>query len=335
MENIKSANILLTDWKAKMSNFEFSSLDSLHQHIDHVSNHAYGKRSEDHSQTLGPLAKTHFKEGNFNEMVFESIKQEIVPESYSSFVNIAYECLRDDGYERPEAREVVIQLKETGKDNAMISATMFSYGNRTSHKWRYIQRSRFHKVAKMMDMTTLEIQIKIKTEILSRDIVYGVHLVFKFSDPGKMKKEEIKILNGNQQVPKPDVNEDQMQQRPNDLGETIYVQSEVNGKKHLMISATKVLFNSHKMKFFHRKPSAESRFQNVMELLPQQVFRIKYKIESEMLSPFTEYVCYLVFKLSEKCRELHCPVKVRDLLHRRNKETKNLYFRTSAPFNRH
>ncbi|GJW91549.1 kinase-like domain, phloem protein 2-like protein [Tanacetum coccineum] len=455
-----------------MSNFEFSSLDSLHQHIDHVSDHAYGTFAyldpeytisgiltdksdlysfgvilveilcgrlawgngcEDQSQSLGPLAKRRFEEGKLNEMVFEGIKKEIVPESYSSFSNIAYECLRDDGYERPEAREVVIQLKEalefqwfslskTGKDNAMISATMFSYGNRTSHKWRYIQRSRFHRVAKMMDMTNLKIQIKIKTEILSMDIVYGVHLVFKFCDPGKvsnnpiyvnlkykmgsetshayfakhrdddgwmmielsrflnqkevnvfevslesfsryycgsgaiyvqgiefqaiectfenilwfsMKKEEIKILNGNQQVPKPDVNEDQMQQRPNDLGETIYVQSEVNGKKHLMISATKVLFNSHKMKFFHRKPSAESRFQNVMELLPQQVFRIKYKIESEMLSPFTEYVCYLVFKLSEKCRELHCPVKVRDLLHRRNKETKNLYFRTSAPFNRH
>nr|GEY72432.1 protein kinase-like domain, phloem protein 2-like protein [Tanacetum cinerariifolium] len=245
----------------------------------------------------------------------------------------------------------------------------------------------------MMDMTNLKIQIKIKTEILSRDIVYGVHLVFKFCDPGKvssnliyvnlkyktgsetshayfakhrdddgwmmielcrflnqkevtvfevslmsfsryycgsgaiyvqgiefqaienarlkiyfgssvynlehhgstMKEEEIKILNGNQQVPKPDVNKDQMQQMPNDLEET------VKGFEHDR---------------GNMKPSSESRFQNAMKLLPRQVFRIKYKIESEMLSPFTEYVCYLVFKLSEKCRELHCPVKVRDLLHR-------------------
>nr|GEY21667.1 protein kinase-like domain, phloem protein 2-like protein [Tanacetum cinerariifolium] len=260
-------------------------------------------------------------------------------------------------------------LSKTGKGNAMISATMFSYENRTSHKWRYIQRSRFHRVAKMMDMTNLKIQIKIKTEILSRDIVYGVHLVFKFCDPGKvssnliyvnlkyktgsetshayfakhrdddgwmmielcrflnqkevtvfevslesfsryycgsgaiyvqgiefqaienMKQEEIKILNGNQQVPKPDVNKDQMQQMPNDLEET------VKGFEHDR---------------GNMKPSSESRFQNAMELLPRQVFRIKYKIESEMLSPFTEYVCYLVFKLSEKCRELHCPVKRTD-----------------------
>ncbi|GJT90889.1 hypothetical protein Tco_1079734 [Tanacetum coccineum] len=62
-------------------------------------------------------------------------------------------------------------------------------------------------------------------------------------------------------------------------GNKVSVQSEVNGKKHVMISATKVFFNSPKMKFLHPKPSAESRFQNVMELLPQQVFRIKYRIE--------------------------------------------------------
>ncbi|PWA42306.1 serine/threonine-protein kinase, active site protein [Artemisia annua] len=78
-----------------------------------------------------------------------------------------------------------------------------------------------------------------------------------------------------------------------------------------------------------------TRFQNVMELLARQVFRIKYKIESEKLSPFTEYACYLVFKLSEKCHELHCPVKVRDLLHRKIKDTKTVYFRSPALFNQH
>ncbi|GKA88565.1 kinase-like domain, phloem protein 2-like protein, partial [Tanacetum coccineum] len=457
--NVKSANILLTaDWKVKISNFEFSS-DSLHQHIDHVSDHAYGTFAyldpeytisgiltdksdlysfgvilveilcgrlawgngcEDQSQSLGPLAKRRFEEGKLNEMVFEGIKKEIVPESYSSFSNIAYECLRDDGYERPEAREVVLQLKKAleiqedkeiwepmlprnyreiidmsktpgiysinkkkdlyrmlsdgmflqegkvwfslskiGKGNAMISATMFSYGNRTSHKWRYIQRSRDDDGWTMIELCRFlnqkEITVfEVSLESFSRyycgsGAIYVQGIEFHAIENARlkiyfMKQEEIRIFNGNQQVPKPDV---KMQQMPNDLGETvkgfehdpdgnmISVQSEVNGMKHLMISATKVLFNSPKMKFFHPKPSAESRFQNVMELLPQQVFRIKYKIESEKLSPFTEYMCYLVFKLSEKCRELHCPVKVRDLLHRRNKETKTLYFRTPAPFNRH
>ena len=72
-----------------------------------------------------------------------------------------------------------------------------------------------------------------------------------------------------------------------------------------------------------------------MELLPRQVFRIKYKIESQKLSPFTEYACYLVYKLSETCQGLHCPVKVRDLLHRKKKETKIIYFRSPAPMNQH
>ncbi|XP_076940427.1 F-box protein At2g02240-like [Bidens hawaiensis] len=77
------------------------------------------------------------------------------------------------------------------------------------------------------------------------------------------------------------------------------------------------------------------RFQNVMELLPQQVFRIKYKIETQMLSPFMEYTCYLVFKLSEKCQGLHCPVKVRDLLCRKNKVNQIVYFRSPTRVNHH
>ncbi|MFS7990898.1 putative phloem protein [Helianthus anomalus] len=44
------------------------------------------------------------------------------------------------------------------------------------------------------------------------------------------------------------------------------------------------------------------RFQEVIELLPQQVFRISCTIKSQMLSQDTEYVCYLVFKLSETCQ---------------------------------
>ncbi|KAI3664828.1 hypothetical protein L6452_43437 [Arctium lappa] len=54
-----------------------------------------------------------------------------------------------------------------------------------------------------------------------------------------------------------------------------------------------------------------------------------------MLSPSTNYVCYLVFKLSENCRGLHCPVKVRDLQQRKSKEAKILYFRSPTPLNQH
>lgn len=48
-----------------------------------------------------------------------------------------------------------------------------------------------------------------------------------------------------------------------------------------------------------------------------------------------EYVCYLVFKISEKCIGLHCPVKVHNLLHGNNKKPEILYFRCPRPWNLH
>ncbi|KAD4584825.1 hypothetical protein E3N88_22426 [Mikania micrantha] len=48
-----------------------------------------------------------------------------------------------------------------------------------------------------------------------------------------------------------------------------------------------------------------------------------------------DYACYLVFKLSEECHGLHCPVKVQDLLLRKNKEFKFLYFRSPRLVNFH
>nr|GFA46432.1 retrotransposon protein, putative, Ty1-copia subclass [Tanacetum cinerariifolium] len=51
--------------------------------------------------------------------------------------------------------------------------------------------------------------------------------------------------------------------------------------------------------------------------------------------PDTEYECYLLFKLSENCQGMHCPVKVRDVLHQENKEAEFLYFITPEPTNIH
>ncbi|GJR17399.1 serine/threonine-protein kinase, active site protein [Tanacetum coccineum] len=123
-----------------------------------------------------------------------------------------------------------------------------------------------------------------------------------------------------------------------DEGEKALSLNEVNEKKHLMLSVKEVLYDSSKVKcvkLFHLKRSEEPRFQEVIELLAEQVFSVKCKIQSQMLLPDTEYMCYLVFKLSEKCHGLHCPVKIRDVLHWKNKETGILYFRTPDPWNIH
>ncbi|GKB66197.1 kinase-like domain, phloem protein 2-like protein [Tanacetum coccineum] len=82
-----------------------------------------------------------------------------------------------------------------------------------------------------------------------------------------------------------------------------------------------------------QKQRKREKFQDVIELLPQQAFYVKCMIRSQMLSPDTQYVCYLVFKLSETCHGLHFPVKVRDVLHQENNEAEFVYFITPSPLN--
>ncbi|KAD3337693.1 hypothetical protein E3N88_33213 [Mikania micrantha] len=438
----------------------------------------------DSNHPLVPLAKNQYVQGKLDEIVFEDIREQIVPQSLTTFRDIAYQCLHEDEDKRPQESEVVIQLRkalefqedseiwepklprnyreiislsdsteiyhtkkkkdlykklcngilfpkekvwfiltDNGGANKMISAMMFSYENHKQHKWRSIHKSRFGTVAKMLDISNLKIQITTNTQFLSPDVVYAVYLVFKFCDPRifsckrmymnlkyrnetetlnsyfatwrddewmmielyrflnhedvtfkflldsfsryycrsdaiyiegiefraikKVVHEDIEDLKEVQQLKKSNSDLDHLHQPPTlneeifkrseneDMVEQLFSLSELNGKKRLMLSALKVLYNSPKLKPFCFKSSADSRFNDVVELLPQQVFRIKYKIESHMLSPFTEYTCYLVFKVSEKCQGLHCPVKVRDLFFRKNQENRIIYFRFPAPLNLH
>lgn len=131
---IKSGSILLdSDWRAKISNFEltsmlmssFKSVDAYDTqgYVDTECEMAYSSaRSDvyslgvvlveilcgrsawlegftDRSESLGPLAKCHYKEGKLDEMVFEGIKKQIVPNSLTTFQDIAYKCLNYDGEE--------------------------------------------------------------------------------------------------------------------------------------------------------------------------------------------------------------------------------------------
>lgn len=43
--------------------------------------------------------------------------------------------------------------------------------------------SRFQVVAEVLDILNLKIKIKTRAKPLSQDVVYGVYLVFKFSNP--------------------------------------------------------------------------------------------------------------------------------------------------------
>ncbi|KAL8259758.1 hypothetical protein R6Q59_027711, partial [Mikania micrantha] len=75
--------------------------------------------------------------------------------------------------------------------------------------------------------------------------------------------------------------------------------------------------------------------EEVVEVLSNQLFRIKCKIEAQKLTADTNYECYLVFKLSQQCHGLHCPVKVQDVLLRKDKQFKFPYFRSPRLVNLH
>ncbi|GKD37694.1 kinase-like domain, phloem protein 2-like protein, partial [Tanacetum coccineum] len=427
------------------------------------------------------LAKRHYHVGKLDKLVFEGVKEQIVPESYITFTRIALQCLHHRRERRPTAHEVVIQLKKSleyqedyekwepklPKDyneiiqmskcpeiystikkedlynifskgillqqdivllsfdgdrerNEMVSATMFSYIGSSPHEWKSLSESRFGTVVEMLDISDVNIEIKTRAQFLSPNVVYGVYLVFKFSDSrkfsskpvyvnlkyrkghkssmytyfatwrdeqwmmielqrfsnqnkevvfefllesfssyycgdatvyvegiefraiDKVKHEEIGKLKDVQQVLKSDFNVDQVQQLPTNFEEIykicrnydeLFWLGEVEGKKLLVLSAKAALYKFSNLDIFTLKPPAQSRFQEVIELLPQQVFHLKCTIKSQMLSPVTEYACYLVYSLSEKCQGLHCPVKVQDVLHKENNEAEFLYFITPSPLN--
>ncbi|KAF5783841.1 putative phloem protein [Helianthus annuus] len=274
----------------------------------------------------------------------------------------------------------------------------------------------------MMDISDLNIQIKIRTQFLSPKVIYGAHLVFKFCEPRKFSRKlmyinlkyqmgsetrhayfatrgddewmmielcrfiphkkdvDFEVLLGSlsryycgsgaiyvegihfraidDSTFKPEVYEnlkgvqrvlksnlDSVQQVSVDYDEItqledgvkILPQSNVNGKKWHTLPAKMVLYESSDVKRYNWKAldESESRFREVAELLSHQVFRIKCNIETQKLSADTDYACYLVFKLSQKCHGLQCPVKVRDVLLRKNKEFKFLYFRSPRTVNIH
>ncbi|KAJ9556384.1 hypothetical protein OSB04_010998 [Centaurea solstitialis] len=340
-----------------------------------------------------------------------------------------------------------ISISTDGVINNMVSATKFSY---KKEKWRPIRKSRFSKVAKISNVSDLNIQIQIETPFLTPSIMYGVYLVFKFCGRRKVSKrplyvnlkykkagetlnayfaewrsdsnwlaiELFRFWNNNETTDfdvllesfssyycgnlgifiegiefqaihnaidkQVDCIEDKKENdeknlrtllRPEldmgrveqvvidcqeiinrsesntrnaskedlyfllfkgiliDNGKKLFLLSKENGKKCHMLPAKEVIYNPSNVKLYNIKPQDQSRFGESVEILSRHELGIKCNIEKQMLSLDTTYACFLVFKLSEKCRGLKCPVKARDLLPHKTERTKIISFTSPSTVN--
>ncbi|GKE06176.1 kinase-like domain, phloem protein 2-like protein [Tanacetum coccineum] len=216
------------------------------------------------------------------------------------------------------------------------------FATRRDEQWMMIELHRFSNQNKevIFEFLLESFSSSFSSYYCGDAAIYVEGVEFRAID--KVKHEEIEQLKELQQVLKSDFNVDQVQQLPCNFEEIYKIcrnydeffwLGKVEGKKYLVLSAKAALYKFPNLDIFTLKPPAQSRFQEVIELSPQQVFHISCTIKCQMLSPDTDYVCYLVFKVSEKCHGLHCPVKFRDVLREENNEAEFVYFITPSPLN--
>ncbi|XP_071719436.1 receptor-like protein kinase HERK 1 [Rutidosis leptorrhynchoides] len=149
--DIKTPNILLfDDWKAKLGDFGLSLISNIDNDSRYTIDRACGtkgyvdplylksglltKESDIYSfgvvlfeilcgratykipnlegLSLLSFMRQNLEKGNQDEIVFKSIREDIVPKSLTTFVDIVYKCLDDDIAKRPTSKEVLTQLEK-------------------------------------------------------------------------------------------------------------------------------------------------------------------------------------------------------------------------------
>ncbi|KAJ9565052.1 hypothetical protein OSB04_001018 [Centaurea solstitialis] len=249
---------------------------------------------------------------------------------------------------------------------------------------------RFQKVAEMLDISNLKIQIMIRTQSLPPGINYRVHLIFKFCSKRKSlakrmyvnlkyKKEnehlhsyfaswredewmmvelcrfsthkgdaDFKVLlksfsrcySGSRAIYIEGIEFRAIDNASSKIlfdhrlfmqvkHEEIEKLMEVQNVSEYMLLAKDVLYTTSKEKLSDLKQPLHPRDAEMVELLPQQVFHIKCKVEYQSLCVLP---CVQAFG---RLSGLHCPVKVRDILRWKNKRTRILFFRSPNLLDQH
>ncbi|KAJ0736020.1 putative protein kinase RLK-Pelle-LRR-I-1 family [Helianthus annuus] len=387
---------------------------------------AWAEGCEDHTQSLGPLAVDKHDRPDIDQLIIQlkkalefqedyEIWEPKLPIDYKEIIQVSknpqiYKQITKKGLYDMFSKGILLQgdkvwfsFGNNGERNEMISSKRFSYKDHLLREWRSIPVSRFPKVAEMLNISNLNIQIKIRTQFLSPCVNYKVHLIFRFRGQRKfkakrmyvnlkykmgkeslnayfatwrkhgwmmielfqflnhkkdtdfevllesfsrcycgsdsiyiegiqfkaidnVKHEEIEKLTEDRQALKSKLEANKLWFLPNPMKEkkdhTIsFSLCQIQKQKDELLSANEDML------------SIQTGFTDAVECSRQQILHIKCKIKSQMLSANTQYACYLVFKLSEKCCGLHGPVIVRDLFHWRSKETGVIYFRYPKPWN--
>ncbi|KAJ0668037.1 putative protein kinase RLK-Pelle-LRR-I-1 family [Helianthus annuus] len=152
--DIKTENILLNDdWKAKLADFGLSLICPINKETDYIIDHACGTEGyvdplyrqsgfltiesdiyssgvvlfeilcgrstfairKHEGDYLPDFIRKNFKEGKHAEVVFNQIREQIVPKSLTTFQEIAYQCLQHEREKRPTTKEVLKELKKALK----------------------------------------------------------------------------------------------------------------------------------------------------------------------------------------------------------------------------
>ncbi|KAJ9546704.1 hypothetical protein OSB04_019247 [Centaurea solstitialis] len=165
-----------------------------------------------------------FKENKLEALIFDGIKEQTSKKSIDVFSDIAYRCLSKDIDERPTMAQVLDALENASKiheeweseqrlprdyENIIkISGNLISMTSTKTELYsllcsgillkrekvtRIPEKTRFPKVAKILDISNLDIRIQITTQYLTPRMLYGAYVVFKFCDRRKVSSRPLYV----------------------------------------------------------------------------------------------------------------------------------------------
>ncbi|GKB81043.1 kinase-like domain, phloem protein 2-like protein [Tanacetum coccineum] len=337
--DVSSNNILLfDDWKAKITGFGLSLVCPINQNVDYVVDNVIGtigyrdplyskagfltKESDifslgavlfdilcgklssveldDEYLYLPFLAKKRYHVGKLDTLVFEGIKEKIVPESYITFTRIALQCLHHRREKRPTAGEVIIQLKralDIQEDNEIWEPKL------PKDYEEIIQMSKCPEIHstkmkeelyKTFTKGILLQQDKVKEDVMFTFLLESFSLYYcgdsaiyvegiEFRAIEKVKHEEIVKLMEVQQVLKSNFNLDHVQRLPaeeiskihSNYDELLWM-GELNGKKLLVLSAKAAVKHEEIVKSMEVQQVMKSNINvdQVQQLPTEEIFKI-------------------------------------------------------------